>query len=339
MKDFFKLLNSKNDVFSKNNPDFQKKLEGVENAKTFEDLLAINGSEKTKKRLDQLGISPEDPIGRERLIGNDDLKDISFFKKALKLSKTVCRIICTKKGEEKENYGTGFLVGKELLLTNNHVIKNKKEAKNAIAEFEYEKDVDNKLQKSYTFKINPEAFFLTNAKLDYTLVGIESNSNNDPKKELAEYGWNQLSLTGDRILDVERVNIIQHPDGKRKKIAFRKNKLVEIKESKIHYTADTEEGSSGSLVANDQWEIIALHRSSVSKKDKKGFTLLTNGGYYKTEADLPYVIWLANEGVLIDAILKDIDRKKVGPKQRQAKADFLENYLREVDDMDYKLPV
>ena len=58
----------------------------------------------------------------------------------------------------------------------------------------------------------------------------------------------------------------------------------------IRYETDTEPGSSGSPVFDNGWEIIALHHSGGDRapSDPSGNT------------------WLNNEGIRIDAIVKDL---------------------------------
>jgi endonuclease G len=46
-------------------------------------------------------------------------------------------------------------------------------------------------------------------------------------------------------------------------VALRENRIVDLPGSFMHYETDTEPGSSGSPVFNDQWEVVALHHASV----------------------------------------------------------------------------
>jgi endonuclease G, mitochondrial len=57
----------------------------------------------------------------------------------------------------------------------------------------------------------------------------------------------------------EVANIVQHPDGRLKEVVLRENRLVARLDTVLHYVADTEPGSSGSPVFNNQWQAIALH--------------------------------------------------------------------------------
>ncbi len=87
-------------------------------------------------------------------------------------------------------------------------------------------------------------------------------------------------------------NIIQHPQGDYKQLVIRENRLVSRAADFLHYMTDTEEGSSGSPVFNDQWEVIALHHWG------EPTTLLAPDGS-KLRRDV-------NEGIRISRIVSDI---------------------------------
>jgi endonuclease G, mitochondrial len=75
----------------------------------------------------------------------------------------------------------------------------------------------------------------------------------------------------------ESVTIVQHPAARRKEVALRENRLVDIPEQVLHYVTDTEPGSSGSPVFNDQWEVVALHHASVPDPSPGGSGSLNEG--------------------------------------------------------------
>ena len=164
-------------------------------------------------------------------------------------------------------------------------------------------------------------------------MNLNRNAND---KELKTYGFNKLSSTKDKVLIGEPVSIIQHPQGAPKMIAIRENKIVDIQSPFIHYTTDTQQGSSGSLVVNDQWEVVALHRSSIPKTDTNGKILLHKGGIREKESDDPFIIWIANQGVLIDAILQDVQEQNCPPVMEAHKKEILKYFQRE--NHEYRLP-
>jgi endonuclease G, mitochondrial len=73
-------------------------------------------------------------------------------------------------------------------------------------------------------------------------------------------------------VDKEWVTIVQHPNGGPKQISIRSSRIVvlpegavaeSVRQNFIHYLTDTEPGSSGSPVLNDQWQVVALHHKAV----------------------------------------------------------------------------
>jgi len=338
MKDLPEILKKTNASFANVKDDYEENLDLIKSISTIEDLSKINDKDKLNSRLLNYNHkSVEGKIGLERILGKNNLMDISFFQKGLKISKTVCRMVYFI-GEEINPLGTGFLIGEKLLMTNNHVIENQTNAKRIFAQFDYEKNENGTIRETVLFKLDPQTFFITNKELDYTVVALEPIGINNPKIKLEVYGWNKLSSSTYKPFKGEHVSIIQHPKGLPKMIAMRDNIITAINENLIHYTTDTQQGSSGSLVANDQWEIIALHREGVPKTDKDGNILLDKGGIWRSRADNPFIIWIANQGVLIDSILTNIKIKQVSEKQKKIKNKILENFNPDSNQVEFKLP-
>jgi endonuclease G len=103
--------------------------------------------------------------------------------------------------------------------------------------------------------------------LDFALVAVGGDAT-----ARAGFGWNPLIEAEGKVVIGEFVTIVQHPGGGLKQIAIRDNRLVDVLDTFLHYEADTEPGSSGSPVFNDQWEIVALHHASVpTDGDRPGF--------------------------------------------------------------------
>ena len=59
----------------------------------------------------------------------------------------------------------------------------------------------------------------------------------------------------------EHVNIIQHPNGRRKEVAVQRNNITNVYANAARYTTDTEPGSSGSPVFNNAWDLILIHHA------------------------------------------------------------------------------
>jgi endonuclease G len=209
-----------------------------------------------------------DPRGFERIIGESDLTSINYLDRGRRAAAAVCRIRIPAEGGEW--YGTGFLVGPRLLLTNHHVLGNVNEASQAEAEFGYEHDVDGVLKEPIQFNLRPHEIFFTDPGLDVTFVAVAPLS--EGGFPLDRYGWLQLLPPSGKGVDKEWVTIIQHPNGGPKQISIRSSRIVvlpkgavadSVRERFIHYVTDTEPGSSGSPVVNDQWQVVALHHKAV----------------------------------------------------------------------------
>lgn len=325
--------------------DLQELLDHLDPAEQVEDLEKKNPKEKVRNRLEQLqiprkSVSHRDPgskIGQERIMGKSNLMDITYFHRGIKVAQSVCRVISIW-GSQKNAIGTGFLVSPRLLMTNHHVLDSHRKAKWCAAEFEYENGKKKKPDESYHFQLDPETFFLCDEDLDYALVAVNPLAQNSPDKELSVYPHIPLKRSLDKILVGEAVSIIQHPDGQPKMIAIRDNEVLQIKEPFIHYLTDTQRGSSGSLVANDQWEVIALHHKSICRRDEEGNILLKKGQIWESPADDPFIDWIANEGVLIDSILEDIQERRVAKHEEELKAELLKEFVTKERESAYTLP-
>lgn len=93
-----------------------------------------------------------------------------------------------------------------------------------------------------------------------------------------------------------------------KQIAIHASRVVQPKPNEvscdfkkfIHYTTDTEPGSSGAPVMNDQWQVVAIHHKAVPSPDA---VIPPLGSSKKID-------WLYNEGVRISAIYKWLERRR-----------------------------
>jgi endonuclease G, mitochondrial len=245
----------------------------------------------------------------ERIIGvSRDLLSIEFFEQGLHSAQSV-GLVSTDGAEN----GTGFLVAPGLMITNWHVIQDDEMAARSDLMLDFEANRFGPDKPTQIFSLSPKKFFLTNPDLDYTLVAVEQILSNG--RSLAEYGFHPLIGKIGKAVVGECVNIIQHPGGKVKQIAMRNNRLLDLPgESEpgdeewdpyFLYEADTEKGSSGSPVFNDQWEVIALHHAAVPKM-KDGRLTDAKGNVLEERDGDAHVQWIANEGIRVSRIVADV---------------------------------
>ena len=188
-------------------------------------------------------------------------------------------------------------------MTNHHVISSSREAKNAVAEFEYEFDVYGNEKPTVSFSLCTKPTPIAIPHLDFCLVGISPISI-DKKYDLSYFGWLPLNPSPGKAVVGEYLTIIQHPGGERKQICVRENKLLRFDSqgNTLWYATDTVAGSSGSPVFNNSWQVVAIHHSGVPKTDKNGNWLTVNDKIWNSSIDESQIAWIANEGIRISQI-------------------------------------
>lgn len=306
--------------------------EGKKQKLKTEGVVGVESSERIQKRLDRLSAaatrekafktsatiaaaaanqaSPTslliENVGFERVIGKSDFLGMDFLELALAVSRFVCRIQIRNSPGRTIGYGTGFMVSPRLLITNNHVLGSSKDAAHSEIEFDYQYDRFGRLLPVVTYGLQPEAFFMTSPELDFTLVAVREISFNGI--ELKRFGWNRLIAEQGKVIHADTLNIIQHPKGEAKQIVLRSNRLVDLLDDFAHYETDTEPGSSGSPVYNNQWEVIALHHSGVPKKIGEDY-VAKDGTIWREGMDPNDLDWVANEGVRVSSIVNYIKKQ------------------------------
>ncbi|SPF06510.1 endonuclease [Streptomyces sp. MA5143a] len=240
-----------------------------------------------------------DVLGLERLIGRNNLTPVAFLEEGALVSRSVGRVTINGPGG---GHGTGFMVSPSLLLTNNHVLRSQEEARRSEVAFSLQAGIDGRPLTPAVFQLEPQRFFVTDRELDFSLVAVAERGARG--EALASFGRLTLSEAQGTVVVGEYVNIIQHPRGEPKQLALRENQIVDILDRFTHYESDTREGSSGSPVFNDQWEVVALHHSAVPKTDAEGRPLSVDGVPWTPDMGDDRLAWKANEGVRISRVLR-----------------------------------
>jgi endonuclease G, mitochondrial len=217
----------------------------------------------------------------------------------VRAARTVARIAIVQSGRPA-GFGSGFLVGERLLLTNNHVLPNAATAVESFADFDFEVDDDGLAKPVVRYALAPDDLFVTNVDLDATLVAVEPGRTGELPGVV--HGWNRLIAHQGKIVIGEPVNVVGHPAARPKEIALRDNALLNQLDDFLHYKTDTEPGNSGSPVFNDQWEVVALHHAGVPGAGGDG--------------------WVANEGARVSVLLRWCAGLALPPAQRAVLAEL-----------------
>jgi endonuclease G len=273
------------------------------NAAVLEDRIRV----ETRLAL----ISPSDKVGFERVIGTRDIVAISYLHRALVAARSVCRVKVVGSGGEPPVYGTGFLIAPGLLVTNHHVLPDEATASCAVAEFNYELDLNWVERQRHFYGIVPSRVFFTDPGLDITITAIAPVAQDGTP--VTEFGTLKLIPNSGKALDGEYVSIIQHPQGEPKQVVMRENRIIRLdpdqfgsNENFVHYASDTEAGSSGSPVFNDQWDLVAVHHKAIPDFRPDGQPKNRAGKVWTPEQGENERAFIANEGVRVSAIVRSI---------------------------------
>lgn len=303
-------------------------------------LRQRNTADRLQRRLLQLGARPDEvrsflggaaafaplatagehpasvDIALERILGRNDLVEARFLEAGVLAMRSTGRVRMRTAGGRAAGFGTGVLVGPRLLLTNHHVLREAAQAAASLVEFNVQDGLDGRPLTPEVFALQPQDWFVTSPALDFTLVAVAPRSS--AGLPLDGFGFTPGREADDSILVDERVNIVQHPGGQPKQLALRDNQVIDLLEDFLHYRADTEPGSSGSPVFNDQWELVALHHSGVPRRDGQGRILARDGSLWRAELGERMIDWIANEGVRLSRILRFVKQQSpAGEAQRR----------------------
>jgi endonuclease G, mitochondrial len=194
----------------------------------------------------------------EKIINTKDFVDFRYLELGLAAGRAVARVNIRDENR-RLGFGTGSMVSPALLLTNHHVLPNAAIARTSRVEFDFQEDAAGQLMTPRVFALDPATFFLADDELDFALVAVARSP------QLAQFGFNRLVEAQGKVIVGEYVTIIQHPSGLPKQVALRENQVVDLLPRFLHYETDTEPGSSGSPVFNDQWQVVGLHHAAVPR--------------------------------------------------------------------------
>lgn len=272
-------------------------------------------------------------LGMERALGlTRDFLSIEFFEAGLNAARAV-GLVEIMGGTR---FGTGFIVGNGLALTNNHVLPNPAEAEVSELVLDFEHNRIGARKTSERFVFDPERFFLTDEVHDYTLLAVSPMS--ERGRPLEEFGYLPLLAEEGKIRIGDPVNIIQHPDGRMKTVVVHDSRFLHLDNESAEdrfcwYSSDTEPGSSGSPVFNNRWEVVALHHRSIPKMNSRNQYLGHNGRVITRERakqNPELLVWIANEGVRVSRLVRSIQSATLEGSHKQQRDALLELWQRPV---------
>jgi S1-C subfamily serine protease len=274
------------------------------------DLSLANSREELDERAGRLR---RRHLRLEGIVEQDDSVWLTFFDCGLRAASAVGRVVEAPSRRPVVPIGTGSLVTDRLLLTNHHVIRSPDEATGTAVEFAYEYGEDGEERDEDRWPLAPADFFVTDPELDFTLVAVALRDGRPPG---ATYGCIPLiGQTGKAVIG-EVLNVIHHPTGQRKRVSLRYNRMVAEDDLWLRYESDTQEGSSGAPVFNDQWEMVALHHGGISRTDDEGFELARDGRRWNASMGGDALAYVGNEGARVSRIVRSLGRSSIPPEQR-----------------------
>lgn len=254
-------------------------------------------------------------IRLERILQGNELSDVNYLAQGLSCARSVCRVVLRSQGR-LIGYGTGFLVAPGVLLTNHHVLPSVELVGEAVAQFRYERTITGAeaTPVEYAFETTPPP--ILNRDLDFALVAVGPPTSlaggmltAAKNVSLDEFGYLYLNPQPGKAFIGEFLTIIQHPNGERKQVCVRENRLLKYDDNGpyLWYQTDTVGGSSGSPVFNNSWEVVALHHSGVPKSEVRGGVtvyLTKDNKVWSKDMGADQIDWIANEGIRVSQILK-----------------------------------
>lgn len=221
----------------------------------------------------------------------DFLTPDGWLSKLAMLRRRVCRIEHTSRPKDHPGFGTGWLIGPDLIITNQHVIRSFKPATEnganaADITCRFDTPEPPPAQEGRTCKLATDWLVdsslpgaeergegtaaPTEEELDYAVIRLAERPGDDEVEKGRARGHVDLGSRGAAPKQKDVLLIIQHPEGLPQRFAFG-NALSDSVPGRprILHDANTLRGSSGSPVVNIKLDIVALHHAGGEGKSNQ----------------------------------------------------------------------
>ena len=241
----------------------------------------------------------------------------AFIAGAQRAARSIARLTVQRffDGQPRGEYmaGTGWLIAPGTLLTNHHVIDARDrrprpagrgeppasaqdfraQAERLVAHFDFY--AGNEPDAATTLRCSGARLLAQNADLDFAVVELAEAD------KVADRPALRLPAAQPALARGDRMNIVQHPQGRAMRFAIRNNFFVRpgTQPHLLWYQTDTEPGASGSPVCDDDWKVVALHRAATAPLPPQLVPQEVISGN-------PAMVTLLNEAVRIHDILDSL---------------------------------
>lgn len=150
-------------------------------------------------------------------------------------------------------FGTGVLVGKQILLTCDHVLKQifGEEPTHAWIRFGY-KQGKYGAESGELFELDLKHFICHDSQSDYALLRV-----------LGEPDYPIASLSPEIPANLHNIRLIHHPLGEPVQVS-EAGQIIQIENKYLSHNITVNYGSSGAPIINQDWQVIALQRGTFS---------------------------------------------------------------------------
>lgn len=236
-------------------------------------LLAARNANPTNPLLrtfaETVGLAAQSPSQREveaLVLASVHFQDVERWRETMSQRElTVCRVEIPN-----VTYGTGFLVGPDLLMTNYHVLEtviNQTTPAEAVGfRFDFKLAADGvTLRMGEIFRLATSDWLVESSlrgQLDYVLVRLAGTPGQQPvggQPGAPPRQW--LRPTAHHFVIGEPLFILQHPQALPLQLAPGAVTTLAADGRTVAYSANTLPGSSGSPCFNADWELVAIHHT------------------------------------------------------------------------------